>query len=198
MNPRSSQDKPAILRQLGNKSIVFLGMMGCGKSAIGKLVSQKLGLEFKDADSEIEQAAGRSITDIFSDFGEEEFRRLEARVVARILSQGPVLLALGGGAFMNSETREVIADNAISVWLQADIELLLSRVARRPNKRPLLKEGNPRDILEELMQKRNPVYALANVHVQTMGGTKTQTRDIVLEAIGDYLAGQDGRKDLSD
>lgn len=173
--------------RLDGSSIVFLGMMGCGKSAIGKMVARRLGLEFKDADSEIELAAGRSIPEIFAEYGEPEFRRLEERVINRILSEGPVLLALGGGAFMEESTRNIIAEKAVSVWLKADLDLLLARVARKPGKRPLLKQGNPREILQSLLEIREPVYALANVHVESKGGSKSETCEIALNTIEDYL-----------
>jgi len=176
-----------ILSQLDNRSIVFLGMMGCGKSAIGKMVARKLGLEFVDADAEIELAAGRPVRDIFADYGEEEFRRLEVKVIERVLSQGQVLLALGGGAFMSEAVREAIARQGLSVWLKADLELLLERVSRRPNKRPLLKQGNPRDILRDLLEKREPVYAHADLHVASVKGTKSEMRDLVLNALDEHL-----------
>ena len=193
MNPPVAENTSAVAHMLGGRSIVFLGMMGCGKSAIGKIVAQKLELPFKDADSEIELAAGRSVADIFREFGEEEFRRLEARVIERVLGDSPTLLALGGGAFMDEGTRKVVKDNAVSVWLQADIDLLLKRVARRPGKRPLLAEGDPRQILEDLMKTRNPVYRMADVHVQTTDGTKNQTGERVLERLFEYLSGKAGR-----
>lgn len=176
-----------ILTQLDGRSIVFLGMMGCGKSAIGKMVARRLGLEFVDADSEIELAAGRSVADIFADYGEEEFRRLEAQVIKRVLADGPVLLALGGGAFMSEQTRDIIQQYGLSVWLKADLDLLLERVGRKPNKRPLLKTGNPREILQHLLEVRNPIYAKADLHIQSQGGTKSEMRDIVIDALDEHL-----------
>ncbi|MEM7213909.1 MAG: shikimate kinase [Pseudomonadota bacterium] len=178
---RSAAQK--ILDELDGRSIVLLGMMGCGKSAIGKMLARKLGLEFKDADAEIEEAAGRSVAEIFEEFGEDEFRRLETRVIDRVLNEGPVLLALGGGAFMSEETRKTVAEKGLSVWIRADIELLLERVGRRPGKRPLLRTGNPREILANLLLKREPVYALADIHVHSKGGTKAEMRDRVMAAI---------------
>ncbi len=166
---------------------MFLGMMGCGKSAIGKMTSRRLGLEFKDADAEIEEAAGRSVAEIFADYGEEEFRRLEERVIERVLAEGPVLLALGGGAFMAEGTRKVIEKNSISVWLKADLEILLKRVLKRPGKRPLLSKGNPREILKDLLEVREPVYALADLHVTSKGGTKAEMRDHVLAGLDQFL-----------
>ena len=179
-----------LLDNLDGRSIVLLGMMGCGKSAIGKMLARKLSLEFVDADNEIEQAAGRSVAEIFEEYGEEEFRRLETRVIDRIISEGPVLLALGGGAFMSQDTRTAIAQNGLSVWLKADLEILLERVGRRPGKRPLLKTGDPREILTNLLAVREPVYALAEVHVKSRAGTKAQMRDAVMQAIENHFATQ--------
>lgn len=185
-NRRQSRSN-RILSKLNGRSIVFLGMMGCGKSAIGKMVARRLELEFVDADSEIELAAGRSVADIFADYGEEEFRRLEEKVIHRVLEDGPVLLALGGGAFMAEGTRDIISKYGLSVWLKADLDLLLERVGRKPNKRPLLKKGNPREILQHLLEVRNPVYAKAELHIQSQGGTKSDMRDIVMDALDEYL-----------
>lgn len=177
-----------LLDQLDGRSLVLLGMMGCGKSAIGKMLARKLGLAFVDADHEIEEAAGRTVAEIFEDYGEEEFRRLETRVIDRVLSDGPVLLALGGGAFMAEDTRSAIAEKGLSIWLKADLDLLLERVSRRPGKRPLLKTGNPRDILINLLKTREPVYALADLHVTSQRLTKSQMRDVVLADLENHLA----------
>ncbi len=186
-----AQRKPArdqrIRNALNGRNIVFLGMMGSGKSAIGKMVARRLGFEFRDADAEIEEAAGRSVSDIFAQYGEDEFRRLEQRVIDRVLSDGPLLLALGGGAFMHEDTRKLVEREALSVWLNADLEIILERVSRRPGKRPLLKTGDPREIIAKLMKKRDPVYALADVHVMSHGGTKAEMRDFVLDKIDQYL-----------
>ncbi len=176
-----------ILSQLNGRSIVFLGMMGCGKSAIGKMVARRLGLDFVDADTEIELAAGRPVADIFEEYGEEEFRRLEEKVIERVLTDKPVLLALGGGAFMAEPTRQIISKYALSVWLKADLHLLLERVGRRPNKRPLLNKGNPKEILENLLKIREPVYSLAELHIESKGGTKSEMRNIVLNALDEHL-----------
>lgn len=179
-----------ILSKLDGRSIVFLGMMGCGKSAIGKMLARKLGLEFVDADAEIELAAGRSIPDIFAEFGEEEFRRLEVKVIERVLSEGQILLALGGGAFMSENTRDVIAKHGLSVWLKADLDILLSRVSRKPNKRPLLEQGNPNEILKNLMEIREPIYAKAELHVDSKIGTKSEMRDVVMNVLDKHLENQ--------
>jgi len=176
-----------LAEKLGNASIVLIGMMGSGKSAIGKMVATRLGLEFRDCDAEIEDAAKMTITEIFENFGEPEFRRLENRVIKRLLNEKAQVIALGGGAFMAEKTRREIARRAISIWLTADIELLLARVMRRPGKRPLLTKGNPRKTLEELLLVREPVYRQADLHVSSTGGSKSETRDAVLAALARYF-----------
>ncbi|MGI9353082.1 MAG: shikimate kinase [Rhizobiaceae bacterium] len=187
MNTRRRGRAQKLLDQLDGRSIVMLGMMGCGKSAIGKMLARKLNLDFKDADAEIEEAAGRSVAEIFEDYGEKEFRRLETRVIDRILNEGPALLALGGGAFMGEETRKIVAENGLSIWLKADLDLLLERVSRRPGKRPLLNKGNPKEILSNLLEEREPVYALADIHVMSRGGTKAEMRDAVLKEMENHF-----------
>jgi shikimate kinase len=151
---------------LGQKSVVMVGLMGCGKSAVGRRLAAKLGLPFVDADEEIEKAAGKSIEDIFTEHGEPYFRDGERKVLARLLRSGPQVLATGGGAFMNAETRQAIAQSGISVWLKADLALLVRRVAKR-NNRPLLKAGNPEDVMQALMDARYPVYAQADITVES-------------------------------
>lgn len=151
---------------LGQSSVVMVGLMGCGKSAVGRRLAARLGLPFVDADEEIEKAAGKSIEDIFADHGEPYFREGERKVLARLLRSGPQVLATGGGAFMNAETRQAIADSGISVWLKADLPLLVRRVGKR-NNRPLLKNGNPEEVMQALMEKRYPVYAEADITVES-------------------------------
>ena len=191
MPARIKSQSKKLVQRLENSSLVFLGMMGCGKSAIGKMIATRLGLPFKDSDTEIESAAGRSVKEIFEEFGEPEFRRLETRVIERLLSEGPMVLALGGGAFMSEETRTNINSSAISIWLKADIELLLARVARRPGKRPLLKTGDPREILLKLLAEREPVYSLASLHVSSKSGSKSETRDHVINELETFLETRD-------
>lgn len=160
-------DAAADLRAtLGGRSIVFVGLMGAGKTSIGRKVAQKLSLPFADSDDEIEAAARMSVPDLFERYGEPEFRTLETRVVARLLEGGPQVLSTGGGAFMNEVTRAAIRRSAVSVWLKADLDVLVERVGRK-NNRPLLKTGDPRAILAGLMSERHPVYALADVTVPT-------------------------------
>lgn len=177
-----------ILSLLQNRSIVFVGMMGSGKSAIGKLVGRMLGLPYFDADEEITVAAGMSIADIFEQFGEEDFRKGEMRVVSRLLASGPSVLSLGGGAFINDKTRALVRQKGISVWLKADIDLLMSRVSRRPKSRPLLRNPDPRGVMTQLMDIRAPIYALADIHVESSpDSSKTDTANDVLRHLEIWL-----------
>ena len=170
-------------------SIVFVGLMGAGKSAIGRRLANRLGMPFVDADTEIERAAGCSITDIFELHGEAAFRDGERRVIARLLTRPPHVLATGGGAFMDPETRAAIRESGISVWLRADLDLLVSRVSRR-NNRPLLAGGDPRGILQRLMAERHPIYAQADIVVESRDGPHEQTVESVLGALDAYVEAQ--------
>jgi shikimate kinase len=151
---------------LGPRSLVLVGMMGAGKSAIGRKLAQRLNLPFVDADAEIERAAGMSISDIFAKHGEPYFRAGEARVIARLLEGGPQVLATGGGAFMHPQSREAIRAKGISVWLKADYDVLMKRIKRRGD-RPMLKTEDPGETLRRLMQERDPIYAEADVIVNS-------------------------------
>lgn len=156
----------AIKSVIGERSIVMVGLMGCGKSAVGRRLAARLGMPFVDADEEIEKAAGKSIEDIFTEHGEDYFREGERKVLARLLRSGPQVLATGGGAFMNAETRAAIEGSGVSVWLRAELPLLVRRVAKR-NNRPLLKTGDPEVVMKKLMDVRYPVYAQADVTVES-------------------------------
>ncbi|MGE0055009.1 MAG: shikimate kinase [Hyphomicrobium sp.] len=153
-------------RRLGSRSVVLVGLMGCGKSSIGKRLAARLGLPFVDADEEIETVAAKSISEIFADHGEEFFRDRERKVICRLLTQGPQILATGGGAYMHPETRQAIAASGISVWLKADLCVLMRRVSKRDT-RPLLKTPNPEATMRKLMDARYPVYALADIVVES-------------------------------
>ena len=149
-----------------SRSIVLVGLMGAGKSTVGKRLARRLGLPFVDADEEIERAADHSISEIFDRFGEPAFRDGERRVIARLI-EGPVkVIATGGGAFMHDATRALILERCTAVWLDADVETLAARVGRR-NTRPLLRTGEPKAVLEDLAGRRNPVYAQAHLRVPT-------------------------------
>lgn len=149
------------------RTIVLVGLMGAGKTSVGRRLARALGAAFADADDEIVAAAGLSIADIFALYGEPRFRELERRVVCRLLDQPPMVLALGGGAFVNADTRQQIKTRAVSVWLRANLETLLSRTMRKRGTRPLLAQGEPRDILARLMEERYPIYAEADYTVDT-------------------------------
>ena len=154
----------AIRERLGNRSIVLVGLMGAGKSTVGRRVASLTGLRFLDADQEIETVSRMTVPELFEAYGEAEFRDLERRVIARMLDDGPTVLATGGGAFMNGQTRQAVAAQGISVWLKAEIDVLMERVSRRQN-RPLLKNENPRAVMERLMAERYPVYALSDITI---------------------------------
>lgn len=166
---------------------MLVGLMGAGKTNIGRRLAQRLGLGFTDADSEIEAAAGESIEEIFERRGEAVFREGERKVIARLLGNPVHVLATGGGAFMDPETRALIRERGISIWLRADLELLHQRVSRR-NNRPLLKQGNPREILARLIDQRYPVYALADIAVDTVEGPPEATMERVMSALERYLS----------
>lgn len=154
----------AIKSTLGGKSIVLIGLMGAGKTAVGRRVATRLGLKFVDADTEIEEAAGQSISEIFADHGEAYFRDGERRVIARLLGDGPQVLATGGGAYMNEDTRNLITEVGVSIWLKAELKVLMERVVRRDH-RPLLKTEDPQAVMQRLMDERYPVYASADITV---------------------------------
>ena len=158
--------RDALIAALGTRAIVLVGMMGAGKSSIGRRLAAQLGLAFVDADCEIEQAAGMTIAEIFESKGEAYFRAGEARVIARLLDGGPQVLATGGGAFMNADTRALIRNRGVSVWLKAEPDLLLRRIRRR-NDRPLLRTADPEGRLKELIDERYPVYAEADLTVHS-------------------------------
>ena len=170
----------ALAAALGMRSIVLVGMMGAGKSSIGRRLAKKLDLPFVDADAEIELAAGMPITDIFEHHGEEYFRSGEARVIARLLEQGRRVLATGGGAFMNRATRDLIGAKGISVWLKAEPDVLLRRIRRRSD-RPLLRTPNPEATMKGLIEERYPVYTEADVTIHS--------RDVPHEIIVDEIIG---------
>jgi shikimate kinase len=172
---------------LGRRSIVMIGMMGAGKSSIGKRLAARLGIPFADADAAIEEAAGMSVADIFEAHGEPSFRSGEARVIARLLDNGPQVLATGGGSFVNRETRARIHEKGISVWLKADVEVLLRRVKRRDN-RPLLRNDDPAATLSALLAGREPFYSEADLTVVS----REVPHEIIVEEIVTLLCGKLG------
>jgi len=178
-----AQSLQTVRSALGQRSVVLVGMMGCGKSAIGRRLAGRLALPFVDADEEIEKAAGKSIEDIFADHGEPYFREGERKVVARLLRAGPQVLATGGGAFMSEETRNAIAEFGISIWLKAELPLLVRRVGKRGN-RPLLKVDDPEVVLRDLMAKRYPAYATADLTIES----RDVPHEVIVGEILDRLA----------
>jgi shikimate kinase len=163
-------------------SIVLIGLMGAGKTTIGRKLADKLELAFVDSDDEVVKAAGRSIEDIFESYGESAFRDVEAKVIARLLHEQPYVIATGGGAFMATETRQCIKDNGVSVWLKASLDVLVARTSGR-NDRPLLKGSAPRQKLKELMDLRYPIYGEADIIVET----GTETAAATVETVCDEL-----------
>ena len=170
------------------KTIALVGLMGAGKTSIGRRLAQRLGLPFIDADAEIEAAAGMTIEEIFQRHGETAFRDGERRVIARLLDQPTHVLATGGGAFIDRATHALLRARTITVWLRADLELMLARVGRRGN-RPLLKNGDPRAVLEKLIAERYPVYGEADLTVDSIDGPPDATLDGVLAALAAHLTG---------
>jgi len=168
------------------KTVALVGLMGAGKTSIGRRLAHRLSLPFVDADAEIEAAAGGTIEDIFERHGEAFFRDGERRVIARLLDQPIHVLATGGGAFMDPATRALLKARAITVWLRADLALMLSRVGRR-NTRPLLKSGDPRAVLEGLIAQRYPVYAEADLTVDSVDGPPEATLETVTTALAGFL-----------
>ncbi|MBS0360762.1 MAG: shikimate kinase [Proteobacteria bacterium] len=171
---------------LRRRTIALVGLMGVGKSSVGKRLAATLDLPFRDADSEVEAAAGRSISDIFADLGEAAFREGERRVIARLLDQPPLVLATGGGAFMNEQTRALIKSKAISVWLKADLDVLARRVSRKDS-RPLLIGKDPMEVLKAQAAARYPAYGEADVTVETGDTAHQVTVDQVIAALKAYL-----------
>lgn len=171
-----------------DKTIVLVGLMGAGKSCIGRNLAARLALPFVDADAEIEAAAGCSISDIFELYGESAFRDGERRVIARLLDEPVHILATGGGAYIDPDVRRMIREKAIAVWLRADLDLLVSRVQRRPGTRPLLARGETRSVLEKLIAERYPVYGEADIVVDSAKESPDATVDRVLEKLRRYLA----------
>ena len=155
-----------LLALLGERSVVLVGLMGCGKSSVGRRLASRLGLTFVDADEEIERVAAKTIVEIFADHGEAYFRDGERRVIARLLASGPQVLATGGGAFINPDTRAKIREKGVSIWLRAELPVLMRRVSKRDT-RPLLKTGDPETTMRDLMDKRYPIYAEADLTVES-------------------------------
>ena len=186
-NQSAPQPEAGLSAALGRRSVVLVGMMGAGKSSIGRRLASRLCVPFVDADIEIEKAAGMSIAEMFSTHGEPYFRAGEMRVIARLLESGPQVLATGGGAFMSAETRTAIRAKGISVWLRATLEVLSRRIKRRGD-RPLLKNADPSDTLRRLIDERYPVYAEADLTVESRDVPHETIVDEILEALRGRIA----------
>ncbi len=186
-----TQNEPTVAERLkaalGDRALVMVGLMGCGKSSVGKRLASRLAIPFVDADDEIVRAAGKSINEIFAEHGETYFRDGERRVIARLLAAGPQILATGGGAFMNDETRAAIRERGISIWLRAELPVLMRRVAKRDT-RPLLKTGDPEAVMRSLMATRYPVYAEADITVESRDVPHDVIVGEIVEALASRLA----------
>jgi shikimate kinase len=185
----STSQEAVIAAALGTRSIVLVGMMGAGKSTIGRRLAARLRLPFLDADSEIETAAGMSIPDIFETHGEAHFRDGEARVIARLLEAGPCVLATGGGAFMREDTRERIRGKAVSIWLKADADIIMRRVKRRAD-RPLLQTADPAATVGRLIEEREPVYRDADLTIWSRDVPHEKIVDECIDALHALLCGE--------
>jgi shikimate kinase len=177
----------AIRNRLSRRSIVLVGMMGVGKSSVGRRLAARLGIPFADADTEIEKAAGMSIADIFARHGEADFRSGEARVIARLLESGPQVLATGGGAFMNVKTRDAIRAKGVSIWLKAEFEVLLRRISKRRNERPLLQTDDPAETLRTLLAEREPIYAQVDFTVHSRDVSHDAIIADIMTALASFL-----------
>jgi shikimate kinase len=180
-----SKEIEDIREKLGNHSIVLVGLMGAGKSSIGRRLAEKLEVPFVDADHEIEIAADKTIPEIFKDHGEAYFREGERRVISRLIENGAQVLSTGGGAFINEETRQGIQARGISVWLKADLSLLMKRVMKRAD-RPLLQTENPEAVMQKLMDQRYPIYATADVIVESRDVQHTQMVNEVIKVLAKW------------
>ena len=181
-----AQETEIVAANLAGRSLVLVGLMGAGKSTVGRRLAQRLNMNFVDADAAIEEAAGMSIPEIFASHGEAYFREGERRVITRILEDGQQVLATGGGAFMNEQTRASIAAHGISVWLKANLPLLMKRVSRRAD-RPLLLNDDPESVMRKLMDTRYPVYATSNVVIESHDVSHNVIVNDVIRALSAYL-----------
>jgi shikimate kinase len=185
---RKKRKKPpqARLRYPLPKSIFLVGLMGAGKTTVGVRLARRLGLTFMDSDAEIESAAGHSVSEIFEKFGEDDFRAGERRVINRLISENKIVLGTGGGAFMDSKTRRRLREKTISIWLKVNIDVLVERTGRR-NTRPLLKTGNPEEILRNLAKKRYPLYGHCAITIESNGGPHEKIVDDIIRKLNEYL-----------
>ncbi|MEM7327090.1 MAG: shikimate kinase [Pseudomonadota bacterium] len=190
-----AEDRTSILKPDRNeapwagRTVALVGLMGAGKSTVGRRLAERLGRSFFDSDNEIEKAAGLSVADIFSLHGEEEFRRGEHQVLKRLLDEAPHVLATGGGAYLNPETRDMMRDKAVTIWLNADLETLWKRVSRR-NHRPLLRRPDAKEVLSNLFDERRPIYELADLTVHSVDGPHSKTVTAIIKALESWTPQQ--------
>ncbi|WP_208437118.1 shikimate kinase [Bartonella taylorii] len=182
-----TQIKNQLLSTLDKRALVLVGLMGAGKSVIGKRVATILHLPFYDSDQEIEKAANMTITELFETYGEPEFRALEQRVILNLIKKKPLVLATGGGAYINQDIRKAIHQNGISIWLKVDLDILMKRVSRRPT-RPLLQTANPRETMKKLMEQRYPIYAKANLTINSHKESRHTVAKNVIRSVQHYLS----------
>ncbi len=185
-HPPLSQVKRQLLSSLDNQALVFVGLMGAGKSVIGKRVAIMLGLPFYDSDQEIEEATQMPITEIFKIYGEAKFRTLEQHIILNLIKKSPLVLATGGGAYMNQDIRKAIHQNGISIWLKVDLDILMQRVSTRPT-RPLLQTANPKETMQKLMEQRYPLYAKANLTINSHKESPSKVAKNVIRSVQRYL-----------
>jgi shikimate kinase len=182
----SADTATAIVSRLGNRSVTLIGLMGAGKTTVGRKLAQSLSVPFRDSDAEIESASRMSVPELFEAYGEPEFRALEARVIARLAGEGPQVLATGGGAFMREETRDILREKAVTVWLKADLATLMERVSKRAG-RPLLQAPDPEAVMRNLIELRYPVYATADITVCTRNVKREVIAAEIVEALHHFL-----------
>ncbi|GGB73470.1 MULTISPECIES: shikimate kinase [Henriciella] len=190
-NSKYTADAGRIEAALSDRTIALVGLMGAGKSTVGRRLADTLGRKFFDSDNEIERAAGLSIADIFTLHGEAEFRRGERRVLERLLGDEPHVLATGGGAYLDPDTRDLLREKAVTIWLNADLETLWRRVSRRSH-RPLLKADNPKGVLSRLLDERRPIYEQADLVVTSKEGPHKATVDSILKALDEWSKARHG------
>ncbi|WP_156850573.1 shikimate kinase [Bartonella refiksaydamii] len=186
----TTQIKKQLLSTLDTRALVLVGLMGAGKSVIGKRVATILNLPFYDSDQEIEKAAQMTITELFETYGEPEFRALEQRVILNLIKKKPLVLATGGGAYINQNIRKAIHQNGISIWLKVDLDILMKRVSRRPT-RPLLQTENPKETMKKLMKQRYPIYAKANLTINSHKESRHTVAKNVIRSVQHYLSTED-------
>ncbi|AFR26919.1 shikimate kinase [Bartonella quintana] len=181
-----TQIKKQLLSSLDKRALVLVGLMGAGKSVIGKRIATMLGLPFYDSDQEIEKAAQMTIIEFFKVYGESEFRALEQHVTLSLMKKSPLVLATGGGAYINEDIRQVINKNGISIWLKADLDILMKRVSRHPT-RPLLQTANPKETMKKLMEQRYPIYAKANLTINSYKESRHTVAQNVIRSVQNYI-----------